>query len=186
MCNLLLLLVFAGKCNQLNWHGALDWWNYHRFQVIAWALVTLIGLFLPSIAFSVKSLVSRIAPGLIFLLSSSSELWLSYTFLDYLIIPLNFYIASCEHRNSCWWSVKSIWRVLKCLWSFFEGHFSSIKLKYDLLMNTRCECYSWISNSLWFLKLLYFFCCHNFSGTLVFSEPLPKDNEAATWREKLD
>lgn len=25
-----------------------------------------------------------------------------------------------------------------------------------------------------------------FSGKLVFAEPVPKDNEAATWREKLD
>lgn len=24
------------------------------------------------------------------------------------------------------------------------------------------------------------------SGKLVFAEPVPKDNEAATWREKLD
>lgn len=27
---------------------------------------------------------------------------------------------------------------------------------------------------------------YNFTGKLVFAEPVPKDNEAATWREKLD
>lgn len=30
------------------------------------------------------------------------------------------------------------------------------------------------------------FCNYGFVGKLVFAEPFPKDNEAATWREKLD
>lgn len=33
---------------------------------------------------------------------------------------------------------------------------------------------------------MYPFQNHCFLGKLVFAEPVPKDNEAATWREKLD
>lgn len=31
-----------------------------------------------------------------------------------------------------------------------------------------------------------FLYCYGSPGKLVFAEPVPKDNEAATWREKLD
>lgn len=35
-------------------------------------------------------------------------------------------------------------------------------------------------------RLLVLIVLSSFPGKLVFTEPIPKDNEAATWREKLD
>lgn len=46
-----------------------------------------------------------------------------------------------------------------------------------------------ISLSEWLIylfNLLFSFWNYGFLGKLVFAEPFPKDNEAATWREKLD